>query len=117
MIKTHIIVDFYQADSSKLGRKEALDAAMSQALESLNLEIKARSFIQFEPEGVTATIVGELFHFSIHTWPEHGSCAIDLYSAKDRNFGREIADALKISFQAKEYDLKFLDRSSNKANI
>lgn len=111
MIKTHIIVDFYSAKPEIFARNEALKTAIEKALASLNLGIVQDSFIQFEPQGVTATIVGNGFHFSIHTWPEHGSCAIDLYSSKDHDFARSIASALKTAFEAGEYDLKILDRS------
>ena len=111
MIKTHITLDFYQAEPNILARNENLQKAINEALSRLELKITQDSYIQFEPQGVTATIVGESFHFSIHTWPEHGSCAIDLYSSQDYGFARKIADELKESFFAQEYDIKVLDRT------
>ncbi len=114
MIKTHITIDFYQAKPEILAQEKELKTAIDSCLNSINLEVKQESYIQFQPQGVTATVVGEAFHFSIHTWPEHGSCAIDLYSAQDYAFARNIADALKAAFFAKEYDIKVLDRSSSK---
>jgi len=114
MIKTHITLDFYQAEPQILAMSEDLKKAINNSLKILDLEVKQDSYIQFEPQGVTATVVGENFHFSIHTWPEHGSCAIDLYSSSDYAFARTIADALKEAFKAQEYDIKVLDRSHNK---
>ena len=111
MIKTHITLDFYQAEAKTLALKEDLKAAIDNCLKSLDLAVKQESYIQFELQGVTATVVGENFHFSIHTWPEHCSCAIDLYSSNEYDFARTIADALKEAFNAKEYDIKVLDRS------
>lgn len=111
MLKTHITIDFYRADEEILAKRDRLKTAIDRALLSLDLQIKQESYIQFEPIGVTATLVGINFHFSIHTWPEHGSCAIDLYSSQDVNFGREIANALRDSFSALEYDIKILDRN------
>jgi S-adenosylmethionine decarboxylase proenzyme len=114
MIKTHIALDFYQAEPQILALSEDLKLAINSCLSSLKLAVKQDSYIQFEPQGVTATVVGEAFHFSIHTWPEHGSCAIDLYSSNDYAFARTIADSLKESFKAQEYDIKVLDRSQSK---
>ena len=111
MIKTHITLDFYQAEPQILTRTENLKAAITICLDRLLLKVVQESYIQFEPQGVTATVVGEAFHFSIHTWPEHGSCAIDLYSSNEYSFAREIADTLKECFHAQEYDIKVLDRS------
>lgn len=111
MIKTHITLDFYQAEPQILALNKDLKTAIEGSLSSLNLTVVQDSYIQFEPQGVTATVVGKDFHFSIHTWPEHGSCAIDLYSTRDYSFARTIADSLKEYFHAKEYDIKVLDRS------
>lgn len=111
MIKTHVTVDFYGATASIFEKTDLLKEAIDSALESLNLSQRQDHYIQFEPIGVTATVVGEDFHFSIHTWPEHNSCAIDLYSNQDTAFSRKIAEALKVSFKASEYDIKFINRS------
>lgn len=111
MIKTHITLDFYSANAEILAFSQNLKNSIVTALDELNLVIMQESFIQFQPQGVTATLVGDNFHFSIHTWPEHRSCAIDLYSNQDYGFARSIADALKKSFMADEYDIKVLDRS------
>jgi S-adenosylmethionine decarboxylase len=113
MIKTHVTVDFYSAESRIFEKTELLKVAITKALNSLDLSVRQDSYIQFEPVGVTATVVGENFHFSIHTWPEHESCAIDLYSSQGQSFARNIAEALKQEFRASEYDIKFLDRSKN----
>ncbi len=110
MLKSHIIMEFYKADALTLATELALRGAILAVLNRLDLKIKKDSFIQFEPEGVTATIVGENFHFSIHTWPEFCSCAIDLYSNEDKDFTRKIAEELKIELKAQEYDLKVLNR-------
>lgn len=106
-------MEFYKADALTLATELALRGAILAALNKLDLKIKQDSFIQFEPEGVTATVVGENFHFSIHTWPEFCSCAIDLYSNQNRDFAREIAGALKLQLKAQEYDLKFLNRAQS----
>lgn len=111
MIKTHIIVDFYKAEPEILALANQLKSAIDKALSDLDLQVRQESYIQFEPQGVTATVVGDLFHFSIHTWPEYGSCAIDLYSAREYGFARAIAENLKTQFKALEYDLKLLDRA------
>jgi S-adenosylmethionine/arginine decarboxylase-like enzyme len=108
MIKTHIIVDFYHADRTTLARTEELKAAIDRVLCNLDTEACNDNYIQFEPEGVTATIVTKDFHFSIHTWPEHRACAVDLYSGKDKNYASRVAEALSKELLAGEYDLKVM---------
>lgn len=113
MLKTHVTLDFYKADSDILAKSESLKAAIDAAIDSLTLKISNDNYIQFQPQGVTATVITDAFIFSIHTWPEHQSCAIDLYTARDYNFASEVAQALKREFKALEYDLKVLDRTKS----
>ena len=40
-------------------------------------------FHVFAPQGVTGVVVVEESHFSIHTWPEHGYVAVDVYTCGD----------------------------------
>ena len=35
---------------------------------------------KFEPQGITAVALLSESHISIHTWPEDGSCAVDVYT-------------------------------------
>jgi len=112
MLKTHVTVDFYGANAEVFEKTSSLEIAINKALLTLGLSPKQDSYIQFEPVGVTAIVVGEDFHFGIHTWPENQSCTIDLYSIKDQIFARNIAEALKQEFRASEYDIKFFNRSS-----
>ena len=37
------------------------------------------SFHQFEPQGVTGTVLLAESHLAIHTWPEQGFVTIDVY--------------------------------------
>ncbi len=106
MIKTHTIIDFYKADQTTLANAEELKAAIERVLCNLDTEACNDNYIQFEPEGVTATVVTKAFHFSIHTWPEYRACAVDLYSSKDKLFASKVAEAFKKELLAGEYDLK-----------
>jgi len=35
---------------------------------------------KFEPQGVTAIVMIAESHLSIHTWPEHGYAAVDIFT-------------------------------------
>lgn len=95
-----------------MARTSDLKVAIDSALNSLGINIIKDNYIQFEPEGVTATVIAEAFHFSIHTWPEFHSCAIDLYTNRPAVFATDLAKALELSFMAQEHDLKVLGRAA-----
>ncbi len=110
MANFHIIVDFYGANAKTLAKSDELKTALVRACESLDINVDTESFYQFEPEGVTATMTSSDMHFNIHTWPEFGSCAIDLYSRREHDFTVQMSEAFKRELQASEYDMKILSR-------
>ncbi len=110
MANSHIIVDFYGANPKTLAKSEELKTALLRACKSVDIVIETESFYQFQPEGVTATLTSDDMHFNIHTWPEFGSCAIDLYSRLEHDFTVQLSEAFKQELQASEYDMKILAR-------
>jgi S-adenosylmethionine decarboxylase len=42
-------------------------------------------FKKFDPQGVTVICLLAESHISIHTWPEEGKAAVDLYTCGDSN--------------------------------
>lgn len=68
------------------------------------------TFHQFDPIGVTGMILLSESHISVHTWPEHGSVALDVFCCtseyKAQTATRKIVDALK----PQEVDIKKVSR-------
>ena len=50
-------------------------------------------FHQFSPHGISGVVVIAESHLAIHTWPEHGYAAVDLFSLQARN-GRRSSGGL-----------------------
>ena len=39
---------------------------------------------QFNPQGVSGVVVIAESHITIHTWPEHGYAAVDVFSCSEK---------------------------------
>lgn len=76
----HLIVDAYDCNADFLNNADALKNLMLETLRELQVEILLAYFHSFSPQGVTGIIAIATSHFSIHTWPEHGYAALDLYT-------------------------------------
>lgn len=48
-----------------------------------NLTIVSKSEKKFSPHGATLVYLLSESHLSIHTWPEHGKCCIDMFTCGD----------------------------------
>ncbi len=76
----HILVEFYGCDVSLLNKASALKEVMEDAARAARATV-VNSFIhQFSPYGVSGVVVIAESHLTIHTWPEYGYAAVDLFT-------------------------------------
>ena len=94
----HILADLYGVDFDKLDHVEDVRELLEGAVKYAGLSKLSSHFHQFYPHGATGVILLEESHISIHTWPEHGYAAIDVYTCG----GKEK------TFKTMEYILKVL---------
>lgn len=104
--RIHVVLDLYECDDKALGKASLLEQRVKKVFAQFEIEPKVQTFYQFQPFGVTAIVCGEGIHFTIHTWPEYKSAAIDLYSFNSRRTATQICDQLKTMFKSSEYDMK-----------
>lgn len=75
----HLIMDFVGVQTVNLNNYEELDTKLREVLGCTSVSIEGSLHKKFEPQGVTILYLLSESHFSIHTWPETKSCAIDFY--------------------------------------
>ena len=76
---THLVVDAWQAPAELLNDPEAIRKALIEAITAGKATLIDLCVHQFSPHGVTATATLAESHIAIHTWPEHGYFAADLF--------------------------------------
>ena len=57
-------------------------------------------FHQFSPHGITGVVVVAESHFSVHTWPEYGYCALDIFTCGESVNGHKAMEYMKQSLGA-----------------
>ena len=92
---------------------EAVKKAAHMAIEFVGAQIVEECVHEFEPIGVTYFAVISTSHFSIHTWPEYGYAAIDIFSCKDEVV-EGISEKLKELFEAERIELHLVERKINR---
>ena len=76
---THLVIDAWQAPAELLNDPQAIREALTQAITVGKATLIDLCIHQFSPHGVTATAILAESHIAIHTWPEHGYFAADLF--------------------------------------
>lgn len=111
----HLIAEWYGCDFAALALIDAktLRAACLIAVFDSGLTVVGDALHQFEPHGVTGTILLAESHLAIHTWPENGLVTIDIYvcnlSCDNNEKAHKLYAALRQYFNpAREHFAQFL---------
>ncbi len=79
-IGRHLIAEYYECRRDTLDEVDTIREAMLDAAVALGATVLGENFHQFTPHGVSGTVVIAESHLSVHTWPENGYVAVDIYT-------------------------------------
>lgn len=113
---THILADFSGADPKILDDASALADMLERAAEIIGAKILSRSFHRFDPQGVTGILLLSESHVSVHTWPEDGYAAFDLYTCGSGDAGAA-ADFVKAFLGAERENRRTIVRTHAEADV
>lgn len=75
-----IILELYDCNPTKLSDPQLIEMEMRCAALAMNATIVTSTFHHFSPLGVSGVVVIQESHLTIHTWPEYGYAAIDIFT-------------------------------------
>lgn len=76
---SHLLIELFDCDHEALKQESTVGAAMEEAARKSDATVVAQSFHEFKPYGVSGAVIIQESHYTIHTWPEHGYAAVDLF--------------------------------------
>lgn len=79
----HILVEYYNCDNDILNDVDFIEDSMVQAARDAGATVINSTFHHFSPIGVSGVVVIQESHLAIHTWPEFGYAAVDLFTCGD----------------------------------
>ncbi|MGL4652725.1 adenosylmethionine decarboxylase [Cetobacterium sp.] len=80
----HILIEFYNCDEEILKDPVLVDKHMNEAARKANATIVESVFHHFNPYGVSGAVIISESHLAIHTWPEYGYAAVDVFTCGDK---------------------------------
>ncbi len=108
-IGTHLIIDAWDCPHELLNDKEAITQAMIQAIKEGEATLIDLTVHEFSPHGVTATATLAESHIAIHTWPEYGYFAADLFFCGEGK-PHKAMEHLEEALQAGKYKIQEIKR-------
>jgi len=80
----HILAEIYGCDFDILNDIKKIEEIMVNSALEAGAEVREFVFHKFSPQGVSGVVVISESHLAIHTWPELGYAAVDVFTCGDK---------------------------------
>lgn len=115
----HVLAEFFECDSNVLNSLEKIEKLMVDAALECGATVVQKCFHMFNPCGVSGVVIISESHLAIHTWPELGYAAVDLFTCGDKCDPKISYEFLRKAFNSKtasytELERGILDKSKMK---
>ena len=107
----HCILELYDCPSVLLDDQSFVQQTLRQAANIARSTLLGELSHKFDPQGVTALVLLAESHISIHTWPESGYAAVDVFTCGEHTLPEEASRFIAQRLEAGRHELKTLPRS------
>ncbi len=97
----HILIEAYDCDPKILDDIAVVEETMVNAALRAGAEVREVAFRKFSPQGVSGVVVISESHLSVHTWPEFGYAAVDVFTCGDTVDPMVAVDYIRDEFKAR----------------
>lgn len=106
----HAIAEFYECNEELLNSVEKIDELLTNSAIKCGATIVEKCFHHFNPYGVSGVIIIAESHISIHTWPEYGYAAVDIFTCGTKCDTKKAYEYLVKAFMSKKSSYNELQR-------
>ncbi len=96
----HLLAEFIGCKGMDLDSVQRIKEQMECAALEAGATIVQSVFHHFSPYGVSGVVVISESHLAIHTWPEYGYAAVDVFTC-----GEEVDPQVSLDYLAKVFDV------------
>ncbi len=106
----HLIVELYDCCPKAINDVLFVESAMKEAVAVSGATMVQSVIHEFNPHGVSGVVVIEESHFTVHTWPEYGYCALDIFTCGTEVDYYSALNYLKEAFKSKNLSVSEIKR-------
>ena len=111
-IGIHCIAELYECPRDLLNDESFIVIALRESVKKGLATLLHEVSHHFTPQGVTALGLIAESHVAIHTWPEYGYAAVDVFTCGDRANAEKACRHLASALRAGRCSMRKLDRGS-----
>jgi S-adenosylmethionine decarboxylase len=105
----HYLLNLFGCSFVLLNDEHFLVDLLENAAAASGATVLKTVYEKFEPQGVTVICLLSESHISIHTWPEEGKAACDIYTCGDSN-PKIGCDIMIHQLQSNTHTLSYIER-------
>ncbi|MEW6424803.1 MAG: adenosylmethionine decarboxylase [Bacillota bacterium] len=98
----HVLAEIWGCDFDILNDMEKVEQIMVKAALEAGAEVRECVFHKFSPQGISGVVVISESHLAIHTWPELGYAAVDVFTCGEKVDPWDACNYLTNHFSAKK---------------
>ena len=117
VLGTHVLLELRDCDPELLNDLAYIRQELLRAASAVDAHVVGESFHQFTPQGVTGILSIAESHISIHTWPEHGYAAADVFTCGDCTMPEQAAALIIDALRCRDPQITQIRRGLDGARV
>jgi len=113
----HFVASYLDCDLRALTNLDSLIEAMDEAVRASGATILEKTPYVFPPNGLTIVYLLSESHASMHTYPEHGACFVDLFTCGDNCSSEKFDAAMRQYLQPNKVNARLYLRNEDVQEI
>ena len=110
VLGNHVLIEMRDCNPTLLNDLNYIRQAMLTAASDVGATVVGESFHRFSPQGVTGILAIAESHISIHTWPEYGYAAADIFTCGSTFAPMAAANRLAEQLESRDAEFKEIER-------
>jgi S-adenosylmethionine decarboxylase len=109
---SHILIDLWGVPGELLDDADTLVRLLEDCAREGGARVVESRTHRFAPHGVSGVVILGQSHLAIHTWPELGFAAADVFTCGRSGICRRVAEAVVSRLGPQRYDLHVMERGA-----
>ena len=105
----HLLIELWDC-GPEINEENAIESAIREAVGEIGATLLNLHVHAFSPQGVTGVATLAESHLALHSWPEHGYLAADVFTCGEQIHPHALLDVLKKWFEPGYVDVKEVER-------
>ena len=113
----HVLLDLWDVAPDLLDDLDGLRELLADCARRGGATVVEERFHRFAPQGVSGVVVLAESHVAVHTWPENGFAAFDVFTCGEPEMAERIADHLVTALEPGREQRQRVERGREPARL